>query len=127
MRKVIANLWLWLLLIGLPLESLAQKSSEPGPIQINKGETVEVKLRYIRPRVGAIPHGDSPEPSGRATISRDESSITIDIEIGNMPRNPGKYYLYLVRTDNTATKLGEFASSLKQRFVKQELDAFRLV
>jgi hypothetical protein len=53
----------------------------------------------------------------------------VQIQIDDMPRNPGRYYLYLVRPDKQAVQIGEeFGSSVKAEWAESgELEAFWVV
>ena len=46
-------------------------------------------------------------------MTRDDEFTSIDIELWRLPRNPGRYFLYLVQDDNTAKEIAKFGTELK--------------
>jgi hypothetical protein len=126
-RIVTAGFCLWLSIIGWLADATPQQEAQYRPVRISKGEQVDFRLRYLRPIVGSDPRADIAYPEGKARVTRDNEFTSIDIEIRNLPRNPGRYFLYLIQDDNTAKQIAEFGTQLAllQR-ESSELESFRL-
>jgi hypothetical protein len=96
-KKLSISFYCCLLFLVLTLRSQDRAGR---PISSEQGRRINFELKYLRPRGPANPNADVGEPRGKATVMRDKETTTINLEIQDMPRNPGKYYVYLIRTDS---------------------------
>src|ERR1700757_3012186 len=96
---VIVCLCLSIFVVALSPFSISQENRYK-PIRVGKGEKVDFRFRYLKPTAGGDPHADVETPSGEGSVTRNDESTTIDIYLTGFPKNPGTYFVYLVKEDN---------------------------
>lgn len=105
----------------------AQQDPQSQLVRVNKGETVDFLLKYLRPTEGGDPHADTVTPWGKASVTRNDNSTSIDVHLGGFPRNPGRYFVYLVREDNSAKQIAKFENGVSMTDKESsQLGSFRL-
>jgi hypothetical protein len=120
------GLCFWLIITRPPVAH-SQGAPQSGSVRVNKGEQIDFRLRYLRPTGGGDPRASTETPSGRASVTRDDDSTSIHIRLEGFPRNPGRYYLYLVQDDNSARQIAQFEKWIETTDNEpSDLESFRL-